>query len=160
MIGSPGDKDGKSAKSIFNKSFAGEESFYSELSQLIYCNLLKSNGKNDKSEFGIANQDFQFFKNQIKQDQSSFSYFQNSTTKIEKKVFKDDILETLDHAPKELYNRIYYTGHGFENTGDWIAAKRAKGDTEETYTVSLCEVLSKFKGKFKVEIISDCCFSG
>ena len=63
MIGSPGDKDGKSAKSIFNKSFAWGKSFYSELSELIYSNLLKSNGKNDKSEFGIANQDFQFFEN-------------------------------------------------------------------------------------------------
>ena len=55
---------------------------------------------------------------------------------------------------------INYSGHGCENSGDWVAAKNQK---EEANTISLEDVLNAIQKENydgNVEIVCDCCFAG
>ena len=56
--------------------------------------------------------------------------------------------------------RINYSGHGCENSGDWVAAKNQK---EEVNTISLEDVLNAIQNENCfgcVVIVCDCCFAG
>ena len=79
-------------------------------------------------------------------------------------VGRDIVLEQIRHTAKTAkrdhknrkYINLYYTGHGGENTGNWVF----KDGVITLQDVLDCFVQEEGTNTFKVVIYADCCYSG
>lgn len=128
--------------------------------------------ENVGSEFQHAEKDHRWFIQQMEKEVGNIinTTITHTQSFMEAKVNKYDVLKQINEAAQQAVEyqsvelRIYYTGHGHKDTGDWATVRpmiTVPEDDEDS--VSLLEVINEVKKtQFDqvLRITTDCCYSG